>query len=74
MLRALPFITTMPDRTLIWQKLLGFAWEVLLNFPYSPELAPPDFYLFQFLRNLLNGQTFNYEEDLKIHLEVFFDN
>ena len=50
------------------QKLLQLGWEVLINPLYSPDIAPPDFHLFQSLRNSLNGKNFNSMEDCKMHL------
>ena len=31
------------------QKLLRLIWEVMLHLPYSPDLAPSDYYLFRSL-------------------------
>ena len=41
------------------QKLLELGWDVLSHPPYSPDLAPSDFHLFQSLQNSLNGKSFN---------------
>ena len=54
------------------QKLLRLGWEVMLHSPYSPDLAPPDYYLFRSLQNSLNGKTFNYDKAVKSHLVQFF--
>ena len=54
------------------QKLLRPGWEVMLHPPYSPDLAPSDYYLFRFLQNSLNGKIFNDEEVVKSHLVQFF--
>ena len=54
------------------QKLLQLGWEVLIHPPYSPDIAPSDFYLFRSLQNSLNGRNFNSLEDCKRHLEKFF--
>ena len=51
------------------QKLLQLGWEVLIHLPYSPDIAPSDFHLFQSLHNSLNGKNFNSLEDCKRHLE-----
>ena len=51
------------------QNLLQFGREVP---PYSPDIAPSDFHLFQSLQNSLNGKNFNSLEDCKRHLEQFF--
>ena len=44
----------------------------MLHSPYSPDLAPSDYYLFRSLQNSLNGKTFNDDEALKSHLVQFF--
>ena len=54
------------------QKLLQLCWEVLIQLPYSPDIAPLDFHLFRSLQNSLNGKNFNSLEDCKRHLEQFF--
>ena len=54
------------------QKLLRLGWEVMLHPPYSPNLAPSDYYLFRFLQNSWNGKTFNDDEAVKSHLVQFF--
>jgi len=36
--------------------------------PYSPDLAPPDYHLFQSLQNFLNGKIFSNYDDLQLHL------
>ena len=54
------------------QKLLQLGWEVLIHLPYSPDIAPLDFHLFQSLPNSLNGKNFSSLEDCKRHLDQFF--
>lgn len=54
------------------QKLLRLGWDVLPHPPYSPDLAPSDYYLFRSLQNDLNGMTFASEELLKNYLNEFF--
>ena len=54
------------------QKLLRLSWKVILHRPYSPDLAPSDYYLFQSLQNSLSGKTFNDDEVVKSHLVQFF--
>ena len=54
------------------QKLVQLGWEVLIHPPYSPDIAPLDFYLFRSLQNSLNGKNFNSLEDCERHLEQFF--
>lgn len=38
------------------QKLSELGWEVLIHPPYSPDLAPSDYYLFRSLQNFLDGK------------------
>ena len=54
------------------QKPLQLGWEVLIHPPYSPDIAPSVFHLFQSLQNSLNGKNFHSLEDCKRHLEQFF--
>ena len=54
------------------QKLLQLGWEVLIHPPYSPDIAPLDFHLFQSLQNSLHGKNFSSLGDCKRHLEEFF--
>ena len=54
------------------QKCLLLGWEVLIHPPYSPDIAPSDFHLFQSLQNSLNGKNFNSLEDCKRHLDQCF--
>ena len=39
--------------------------------PYSPDLAPSDYYLFRSVQKSLNGKTFNDDKALKSHLIQF---
>jgi len=54
------------------QKFLQLGWDLLPHPPYSPDLAPSDYYLFRSLQKFLNGQTFTTNEDVKNHLDQFF--
>lgn len=54
------------------QKLLQLGWDVLPHPPYSPDLAPSDYYLFRSLQNYLDGRTFASNQDVKNHLDHFF--
>ena len=48
------------------------AWlGSVLHPPYSPVLAPSDYYLFRSLQNSLNGKTLNDGEAVKSHLDKF---
>ncbi|XP_020285174.1 histone-lysine N-methyltransferase SETMAR-like [Pseudomyrmex gracilis] len=54
------------------QKLRELDWDVLNHPPYSPDLAPSDFYLFRFLQDSLNGETFDSLEAFKMYVSRFF--
>ncbi|GFW06318.1 histone-lysine N-methyltransferase SETMAR [Trichonephila clavipes] len=56
------------------QKLLELGWDVLSHPPYSPDLAPSDYFLFRSLQNSLNGKNFNNDDDVKSYLIQFFAN
>ena len=47
------------------QKLLELGWDVLPHPPYSPDLAPSDYFSFRSLQNSLNGKNFNNDDDIK---------
>ena len=54
------------------QKLLELGWDVLPHPPYSPDLAPCDYHIFQSLQNSLNGKKFNSLVSIKNDLDKFF--
>ena len=41
------------------------GWTVLPHPPYSPDLAPSDFFLFGPLKDFLRGQKFNDDDEVK---------
>jgi histone-lysine N-methyltransferase SETMAR len=41
--------------------------------PYSPDLAPSDFYLFGYVKGQLNGCSFTSGDELLSAIESFFD-
>ncbi|GFU80728.1 histone-lysine N-methyltransferase SETMAR [Trichonephila clavipes] len=48
-----------PHKSLVTrQKLLQLEWDTMPHPPYSPDLAPLDYYLFRSLQNFLDGETF----------------
>ena len=53
------------------KKLLRLGWEMMLYPPYSPNIAPSEYYLFPSLQNSLDGETFN-DEVVKSLLVQFF--
>ncbi|GFV28681.1 histone-lysine N-methyltransferase SETMAR [Trichonephila clavipes] len=52
------------------QKLLQLEWDTMPHPPYSPDLAPSDYYLFRSLQNFF--KTFTSNEEVKNHLDQFF--
>ena len=56
------------------QKLLKLGWDILPHPPYSPDLAPSDYFLFRSLQNSLIGKNFNNDDDIKSYLIQFFVN
>ena len=53
-------------------KLLDFGWELLPHPPYSPDLAPTDYYLFRSLSNHLREKIFDDDIEIKCFLTDFF--
>ncbi|GFY13367.1 histone-lysine N-methyltransferase SETMAR [Trichonephila clavipes] len=49
-----------------------FGWETLCHPPYSPDLAPSDYYLFHYLDNHLRGKSFTNEADVRKTATDFF--
>ncbi|KOX77209.1 Histone-lysine N-methyltransferase SETMAR [Melipona quadrifasciata] len=49
-----------------------FDWDVLPHPPYSPDLAPSDYYLFLSLKNSLRGKSFKSISEIKTHLDEYF--
>ena len=43
----------------------NFGWEVVPHPPYSPDLAPSDYNLFESLKNPLRGTKFSDDEAVK---------
>ena len=57
---------------LVRNKLLSFDWDVLPHPPYSPDIAPSDYYLFLSLKNSVRGKNFNSKNDIKMYLDQYF--
>uniref|UniRef100_A0A914EJM2 Transposase n=1 Tax=Acrobeloides nanus TaxID=290746 RepID=A0A914EJM2_9BILA len=49
------------------------GWEILDHPPYSPDMAPSDFYLFRSLEHWLRGKKFRTIEEMRQSLTEFFD-
>jgi hypothetical protein len=54
------------------EKLLKLGWVTVPHPPYSPDLAPTDYYLFHSLSNHFGEKKFDDENDLKMDLVNFF--
>lgn len=53
-------------------KLKEFGWEILPHPPYSPDMAPTDYYLFRSLQHLLKGKEFNSKCAIEIAISAYF--
>ena len=49
------------------------GWETLPHAPYSPDMAPSDFWMFGALQRHLDGQSFNTVAEVEDGVQVFFD-
>lgn len=49
------------------------SFEHLLHPPYSPDIAPCDYYLFRSLKSYLRGKNFLTEEETKEAVLTFFE-
>ena len=54
-------------------KLHELGFEVIDHPPYSPDLAPSDFYLFANLKRHLAGQRYATISDVKCAVESYFE-
>lgn len=54
-------------------KLTELGWEVLMQPPYSPDLAPSDYHLFRSLQNTFAGKKLADRSPAENHLAKFFD-
>lgn len=53
-------------------KINKLSWEVLPHPPYSPDLAPSDFYLFRALQQFIKEKKYENIEDIKNDISSFF--
>lgn len=54
-------------------KLHELDFELLPNPPYSPDLAPGDFFLFSDLKRMLAGKKFSADEEVIAETEAYFE-
>ncbi len=50
----------------------ALGWRVLEHPPYSPDLAPSDFYLFRSMQHQLSDKIFKNREEVNSFLHNFF--
>jgi histone-lysine N-methyltransferase SETMAR len=55
-----------------WEKLRDLHYELLEHLPYSPDLAPSDFYLFPKLKLFLAGQCFSSNQEAIAAVKGYF--
>ena len=56
---------------MLWLDVEG--WKLLLHAPYSPDLAPCDFWAFPVLKSRLAGIKFDDDEEMKWAVMTEFD-
>ena len=54
-------------------KLNELSFELLPHPPYSPDLAPSDYWLFADLKKILQGKRFGSNEEVIAKTEVYFE-
>jgi [histone H3]-lysine36 N-dimethyltransferase SETMAR len=54
------------------QKMEQLKWELLPHPPYSPDIAPSDFHLFQSLSHHLANKHYRDRNDIEIDIAEFF--
>ncbi|GBM01615.1 Histone-lysine N-methyltransferase SETMAR [Araneus ventricosus] len=65
---ARPRVSTMTGWT-----LYKLEWDLMQHPPYSPDMAPSDFYLFSHLQLHLDGAIFNSNEEVINEVHLFLD-
>ena len=55
------------------ETIIKLGWEVMAHPAYSPDFAPTDYYLFRSLEHSLREKSFSNVDDLKNHLEEYFE-
>jgi len=54
-------------------KLHELRYELLPHPPYSPDLAPSDYWLFADLKRMLQGKRFGSNEEVIAEIEAYFE-
>jgi [histone H3]-lysine36 N-dimethyltransferase SETMAR len=55
------------------EKIQDFRWELFNHPPYSPDLAPSDYFLFLHFKRWLGGQRFENDKEIKNAVENWFN-
>ena len=55
------------------ETIIKLDWEVMAHSAYSPDLAPSDYHLFRSLVHSLRDKSFSNDDDLKNHLDEYFE-
>jgi len=53
-------------------KVLQLRWNIMPHPPYSPDLAPLDYYLFRSLQNFISRKTFTSNDEVKNEMDQLF--
>jgi len=59
--------------TIAMSKLHELKYELVRDPPYSPDLAPSDYYLFQNLEKLLGGKKFTSNSEIMDYVNDYFE-
>ena len=54
-------------------KLSELGYELLPHPPYSPDIAPSDYWLFADLKKMLQGKRFGWNEEVIAETEAYFE-
>ena len=54
-------------------KLFNLRYEILPHVPYSPDLAPFDYFLFPNMKSSLGGKRFSTNEEIIAAINEYFD-
>ena len=55
------------------EKLSELKYKLLLHLPYTPDLAPSDYWLFADLKKMLQGKRFGSNEEVIAETEAYFE-
>ncbi|XP_033229927.1 histone-lysine N-methyltransferase SETMAR-like, partial [Belonocnema kinseyi] len=70
--RWVPRLLTVDQKRIPQAKLHEISFELVPQPPYSPDLAPSDYYLFPNLKRCLTGKRFYSNEELIAETEAYF--